>query len=120
MAAQIGNNFTISLAGPQGQIVGGAVVGPLLAAGTVYVIAASFISPSYHRLPVDDEHGNNNNNGGGNEARSPSGVSGGGDGAHAPPSAGGVDACGMSIYSCQLPSDVIWAPTARQPPPPPY
>lgn len=90
------------------------MVGPLLAAGTVYVIAASFINPTYHRLPLEDdagiEQGINNNNGGGSEAaRSPSGVSGGGDSGHA--------AGEMSIYSCHLPSDVVWAPTARQPPP---
>ncbi|KAJ8461425.1 hypothetical protein OPV22_034351 [Ensete ventricosum] len=27
---------------------------------------------------------------------------------------------GMSLYGSHLPSDVIWAPTARPPPPPPY
>ncbi|GAB2271417.1 hypothetical protein Dimus_006256 [Dionaea muscipula] len=46
--------FTISFAGPQGQVVGGKVVGALLAAGTVFVMAASFDNPSYHRLPVDN------------------------------------------------------------------
>ncbi|KAH7524735.1 AT-hook motif nuclear-localized protein 17 [Ziziphus jujuba] len=103
------NGFTISLAGPQGQIVGGLVAGTLIAAGTVYVIGASFNNPSYHRLPAEDEVRNS----GSADGHSPQ--SGGGDsGGHAP-----AESCGMSMYSCHLPSDVIWAPTARQPPPPP-
>lgn len=99
----LANNFTITLAGPQGQIVGGAAVCPLVAASTVYVIAASFNSPAYHRLPLEDEQENNDNNNGG--AASPSGVSGGGDSG------------GHTMYSCHgLATDVIWAPTPRQPP----
>ncbi|KAK1393018.1 AT-hook motif nuclear-localized protein [Heracleum sosnowskyi] len=100
----LANNFTITLAGPQGQIVGGAAVGPLVAASTVYVIAASFNSPAYHRLPLEDEQENNDTNGGGGaDVASPSGVSGGGDSGHA-------------IYSGHgLATDVIWAPTPRQP-----
>lgn len=94
----LANNFTITLAGPQGQIVGGSVVAPLVAASTVYVIASSFNSPVYHRLPLEDEQENiDDNNGGGADVESPSGVSGGGDTGHA-------------IYS----NDVIWAPTPRQ------
>ncbi|PHT28772.1 AT-hook motif nuclear-localized protein 17 [Capsicum baccatum] len=116
----IANGFTISLAGPQGQVVGGGVIGPLVTAGTVYLIAATFNGPSYHRLPVEEEIGRNS--GGGNEGGgSPSHqeVSGGGDSGH-PPSTTAPENCGMSMYSCHLPSDVIWAPTARQPQPPPY
>lgn len=97
----LANNFTITLAGPQGQIVGGAAVGPLVAASTVYVIAASFNSPAYHRLPLEDEEEQNDNNGAGADVASPSG---GGDSGH-------------TIYSCHgLATDVIWAPTPRQPP----
>ncbi|KAE9458806.1 hypothetical protein C3L33_09238, partial [Rhododendron williamsianum] len=47
--------FCISLGGPGGQVVGGTVVGPLYAAATVYVVAASFNNPSFHRLPVEEE-----------------------------------------------------------------
>ncbi|XP_020212059.1 AT-hook motif nuclear-localized protein 17 [Cajanus cajan] len=102
------NGFAISLAGPQGQIVGGLVAGALIAAGTVFVIAASFNTPAYHRLPPEEE-GTSVGDG-----HSPA-VSGGGDsGGH-----GQAESCGMSMYSCHLPSDVIWAPTARPPPPPP-
>ncbi|KAK7275837.1 hypothetical protein RIF29_16962 [Crotalaria pallida] len=105
------NGFSISLAGPQGQIVGGFVAGRLVAAGTVFVIAASFDNPSYHRLPLEEVRNDNSVvSGGGGEVQSPA-VSGGGGGeesAHA-----------VTLYSCQLPSDVIWAPTAARPPPPP-
>ncbi|XP_062164099.1 AT-hook motif nuclear-localized protein 17 [Alnus glutinosa] len=108
------NGFSISLAGPQGQIVGGLVAGSLVAAGPVFIIAASFNNPSYHRIPSEDEV-HNSGSGGGDGAHSPP-VSGGGESGHAP-----GDSCGMSMYSCHLPTDVIWAPTPRQaPPPPPY
>ncbi|KAK7282886.1 hypothetical protein RIF29_11990 [Crotalaria pallida] len=104
------NGFSISLAGPQGQIVGGIVAGALTAAGSVYMIAASFNNPSYHRLQPDEER--NSVSGSGEGQSPPLSGGGGGDG-----QAG--ESCGMSMYSCHLPSDVIWAPTARPPPPPP-
>ncbi|NP_001152438.1 AT-hook motif nuclear-localized protein 17 isoform X1 [Zea mays] len=47
--------LSISLAGPHGQIVGGAVAGPLYAASTVVVVAAAFTNPTFHRLPADDD-----------------------------------------------------------------
>lgn len=119
------NIFVISLAGPQGQIVGGSVVGPLLAVGTVFVVAATFNNSSYHRLPVQDEQQRTSVSAGG-EGQLPVGSSGGGGGGGGTESGhvAGGDSCGMSMYSCHLPpgaggSDVIWAPTAR-PPPPPY
>ncbi|PKA53971.1 Putative DNA-binding protein ESCAROLA [Apostasia shenzhenica] len=40
------------LAGGQGQVVGGNVVGPLFAAGPVIVAAASFTNVAYERLPL--------------------------------------------------------------------
>lgn len=118
-----GGGFTISLAGPQGQIVGGKVVGTLVCSGTVYVIAATFNNPTYCRLPLDDQEVQHDQRqqqqqqqeGGGDEqGNSP--VSGGGDG-------GGT----MSLYSGHLgtttttsgaaPPDVIWAtPSAARPP----
>ncbi|KAG5399206.1 hypothetical protein IGI04_021020 [Brassica rapa subsp. trilocularis] len=39
----------------QGQIVGGSVVGPLMAAGPVMLIAATFSNATYERLPLDEE-----------------------------------------------------------------
>ncbi|KAH0451620.1 hypothetical protein IEQ34_018919 [Dendrobium chrysotoxum] len=54
-AAAAGTGITISLAGPQGQVIGGTVVGPLLAAGVVIVVAAAFANPTFHRLPEEEE-----------------------------------------------------------------
>ncbi|KAL5566903.1 hypothetical protein UlMin_030067 [Ulmus minor] len=47
--------LTIYLAGGQGQIVGGSVVGPLLASGPVMLIAATFSNATYERLPLEEE-----------------------------------------------------------------
>lgn len=115
----VANGFTISLAGPQGQVVGGAVVGSLFSAGTVYLIAASFNNPLYCRLPLEDDQRNSGSAGGGaheGHHPSPSAVSGGGDDGRSPAAAStGMESCGVPLYGCQIPSDVIWAPTARQP-----
>ncbi|CAH8300010.1 unnamed protein product [Eruca vesicaria subsp. sativa] len=47
-------SLTIFLAGAQGQVVGGNVVGELMAAGPVMVMAASFTNVAYERLPLDE------------------------------------------------------------------
>ncbi|KAK8684679.1 hypothetical protein V6N13_040695 [Hibiscus sabdariffa] len=47
--------LTVYLAGGQGQVVGGSVVGSLIAAGPVMVIAATFSNATYERLPLEDE-----------------------------------------------------------------
>lgn len=46
--------LTIYLAGAQGQVVGGGVVGALIASGPVVIMAASFINATFDRLPLDD------------------------------------------------------------------
>ncbi|AES90815.2 putative AT-hook motif nuclear-localized protein [Medicago truncatula] len=48
-------SLTIYLAGGQGQVVGGSVVGELIAAGPVIVIAASFTNVAYEKLPLEEE-----------------------------------------------------------------
>ncbi|KAK4751813.1 hypothetical protein SAY87_020611 [Trapa incisa] len=132
---QVSDAFKISLAGPQGQVFGGAVVGPLVAAGPVFVIAATFNSPAYQRLPLAEDEGNNS---------AVSGSGGRADAAQSPPpvpgcgghgddgllqAAAAAESCGISsMYSCHLGSEVIWVPSARlrqpggppAPPPPPY
>ncbi|XP_071721978.1 AT-hook motif nuclear-localized protein 23-like [Rutidosis leptorrhynchoides] len=50
-------SLTIFLAGGQGQVVGGNVVGELTAAGPVIVIASSFTNVAYERLPLEEEDG---------------------------------------------------------------
>ncbi|CAL1387392.1 unnamed protein product [Linum trigynum] len=47
--------LTVYLAGGQGQVVGGRVVGPLVAAGPVMVVAATFANAVYERLPLEDQ-----------------------------------------------------------------
>ncbi|TQD72086.1 hypothetical protein C1H46_042373 [Malus baccata] len=47
--------LTIYLAGPQGQVVGGGVVGALIASGPVVIMAASFMNATFDRLPLDED-----------------------------------------------------------------
>ncbi|KAL8515707.1 hypothetical protein ACS0TY_014403 [Phlomoides rotata] len=47
--------LTVYLSGGQGQVVGGSVVGPLVAAGPVMVVAATFSNATYERLPLEEE-----------------------------------------------------------------
>ena len=47
--------LTVYLAGGQGQVVGGIVVGSLTAAGPVMVMASTFANATYERLPLDEE-----------------------------------------------------------------
>lgn len=100
-------SLTIFLAGGQGQVVGGNVVGELTAAGPVIVIAASFTNVAYERLPLeeedqaqlhsqtlglagaDDGHGNGNG-GGGNSFPDPS---------------SGLPFFNLPLANCQMPVD---------------
>lgn len=45
--------LSIFLGGGQGQVVGGTVVGPLVASGPVVLMAASFANAVFQRLPLD-------------------------------------------------------------------
>lgn len=47
--------LTVYLAGGQGQVVGGVVVGALIASGPVLIMAASFMNATFDRLPLDDD-----------------------------------------------------------------
>ncbi|CAN0841807.1 AT-hook motif nuclear-localized protein 24 [Linum grandiflorum] len=57
--------LTIYLAGGQGQVVGGSVVGTLTASGPVVIMAASFSNAAYERLPLEEEEPPQNGGGGG-------------------------------------------------------
>ncbi|KAF2324824.1 hypothetical protein GH714_017329 [Hevea brasiliensis] len=50
--------LSIFLSGGQGQVVGGSVIGPLVASGPVILMAASFANAVFERLPLDEEEGN--------------------------------------------------------------
>jgi hypothetical protein len=45
----------VLLSAGQGQVVGGCIVGPLVAAGTVTLFAATFANAVYERLPLQDD-----------------------------------------------------------------
>ncbi|CAL0315560.1 unnamed protein product [Lupinus luteus] len=91
--AVVSNGFSITFAGHEGRIAGGFVIGRLIAAGTVFVVAAPVNNQCYHRLSLEEEVRNTNS------------VYGVGD-VLSPPVTGGAEA--------------IWAPMARAPPPPPF
>ncbi|KAK4344905.1 hypothetical protein RND71_035081 [Anisodus tanguticus] len=54
-APSAASGLTIYLAGSQGQVVGGGVVGPLLTSGPVVIMVASFGNAAYEKLPLVDE-----------------------------------------------------------------
>lgn len=90
--------LTIYLAGGQGQVVGGSVVGPLLASGSVMVMAATFSNATYERLPLEDEE----------EGGGPN-VQGGVAGGTSPPEIGGGgmgEASSMPVYN-NLPPNLV-------------
>ncbi|KAL1548698.1 AT-hook motif nuclear-localized protein 22 [Salvia divinorum] len=51
------SSLTIYLAGGQGQVMGGTVVGPLIASGRVVIMATSFGNATYERLPLEEAAG---------------------------------------------------------------
>ncbi|KAL7160273.1 hypothetical protein ABFS83_01G082900 [Erythranthe nasuta] len=114
--------LTIYLAGGQGQVVGGGVVGPLVASGPVIVMAASFSNAAYERLPLEEDD-QNGVQGQGNSLGSP--PQGGGGRAGPPPSLQQQQQIladpslfqGMPpnlLNSIQMPNDEFWA-TGRPP-----
>ncbi|KAK1305753.1 putative DNA-binding protein ESCAROLA [Acorus calamus] len=66
--------LTIYLAGGQGQVVGGSVVGALVASGPVVIMAASFGNAAYERLPMEEEESLPAAPGGGGSMGSPTGM----------------------------------------------
>ena len=110
------SGLTIYLAGGQGQVVGGSVVGTLVASGPVVIMAASFSNAAYERLPLEDEDPNSLQMQGGSIG-SP-GASGvgqsqllGGD-ATAPLFHGLPP---NLLNSVQMPSEPFWAASTRPP-----
>ncbi|XP_044500644.1 AT-hook motif nuclear-localized protein 19-like [Mangifera indica] len=92
--------LTIYLAGGQGQVVGGSVVGSLVAAGPVMVIAATFSNATYERLPLEEEE-----EGGSGGLQGPLGGSGGGG--NGASSGGGLgDPSGLPVYN-NLPPNLV-------------
>ncbi|GMH19058.1 hypothetical protein Nepgr_020899 [Nepenthes gracilis] len=113
--------LTVYLSGGQGQVVGGSVVGALVASGPVMVLAATFTDATYERLPLEDEPpGGKCADGGSGMQLQPSsavntttGTSGGGSALQPlysfPPNL---------LPNGQISHDMFWPPPPR--PPPPY
>ncbi|GER31257.1 AT hook motif DNA-binding family protein [Striga asiatica] len=93
------SSLTVYLAGGQGQVLGGTVVGPLVASGPVVVMAASFGNAAYERLPLEEEE----------EGR----LSGGGQIGQLPGTAG-QQTVGEYQGMGQLPAEAYWG-TNRPP-----
>ncbi|KAJ8542108.1 hypothetical protein K7X08_016974 [Anisodus acutangulus] len=116
--------LTVYLAGSQGQVVGGNIVGELIASGPVMVIAATFTNATFERLPLEDEEEQNNvSEGMQMQLPENSGVGNG--------NTGGLQAdnpspsSSMAMYNLptnvlpngQMPHEVFWAPPSSRPPP---
>ncbi|KAJ9135038.1 hypothetical protein P3X46_032262 [Hevea brasiliensis] len=91
-------SLTIFLAGGQGQVVGGSVVGELTAAGPVIVIAASFTNVAYERLPLEEDEQLQMQSGGG----SGGGGSGGGGVGNNPFPDGAATSGGLPFFNLPL------------------
>ncbi|KAF4349859.1 hypothetical protein CsatB_026392 [Cannabis sativa] len=102
--------LTVYLSGGQGQVVGGSVVGSLVAAGPVMVIAATFANATYERLPLEDEEeaaGSGGHGGGGGAEDSPTGMTNGGGGGHMGEGQGLADPSAMPPVYNNLPPNLI-------------
>ncbi|KDP23697.1 hypothetical protein JCGZ_23530 [Jatropha curcas] len=91
--------LTIYLAGGQGQVVGGSVVGSLVASGPVMVIAATFSNATYERLPLEEEEE------GGSGAQGQIGGGSGGGGGEG--SGGGMGDPATSTPAYNLPPNMV-------------
>lgn len=133
-AASAVAGMTISLAGPQGQVIGGTVVGPLLAAGVVMVVAAAFANPTFHRLPVEEELSVSGNDTTAEVAAQPQQyheeeqqrffhhfhIQQPHSSPSPPqPTASAPESGGMAIYGSHFSQEILWPPGGR-PPHPPY
>ncbi|XP_057804054.1 AT-hook motif nuclear-localized protein 15-like [Salvia miltiorrhiza] len=96
--------LTVYLAGSRGQVVGGPVVGALLASGPVMVIAATFTNATYERLPLEDD-------GAAGEGMQPQPAD------QPPPSSAAMynNVASNLLPNGQMPHDVFWA-APRLPP----
>ncbi|KAK4801515.1 hypothetical protein SAY86_022002 [Trapa natans] len=88
--------LTIYLAGGQGQVVGGTVVGPLVASGPVMLTAATFSNATYEKLPLEEETGGGQ---GQIHGGSPPGMRSSGRGPQQQQGSGMPDPSSMAVYN---------------------
>ncbi|KAI3800416.1 hypothetical protein L1987_28507 [Smallanthus sonchifolius] len=100
-------SLTVYLAGGQGQVVGGNVVGALVASGPVIVIAASFTNVAYERLPLDEDEAAASSGGGGGGGVNVDGDGGGASHPFPDPSSMGLPFFNLPLNmpNVQLPVD---------------
>ncbi|XVF06370.1 hypothetical protein REPUB_Repub06bG0042300 [Reevesia pubescens] len=106
--------LTIYLAGGQGQVVGGSVVGSLVASGPVMVIAAAFSNATYERLPLEEEEEGGGgaqgqlggSSGGAGSGGSPPGIGSGSGGHQQGGIGGGGEVSGLPVYN-NLPPNLM-------------
>ncbi|RZR91630.1 hypothetical protein BHM03_00019807 [Ensete ventricosum] len=120
--------LTVYLSGGQGQVVGGNVIGELVASGPVMVIAATFSNATYERLPLDDEEPAVDTER--IQLQQSPGVSGGGGRPSSQQPHAGLDPASMPLYNLppdlppngQTPHEVFgaWASAAAPRPPSSY
>uniref|UniRef100_A0A6N2LT01 PPC domain-containing protein n=1 Tax=Salix viminalis TaxID=40686 RepID=A0A6N2LT01_SALVM len=127
--------LTVYLAGGQGQVVGGTVMGELVAAGPIMVIAATFSNATYERLPLEEQEQDQEQEGmqlvqqvdpsGTNIGNAAGGTSNGGGNNSGTRSSQGLGEHGsIPVFNLppnllpngQMPHDVFWAPPPRPPP----
>ncbi|KAK7268734.1 hypothetical protein RIF29_21442 [Crotalaria pallida] len=109
--------LTVYLNGGQGQVLGGSVVGSLIAAGPVMLLAATFSNATYERLPLDD----NDDEGPSGGASAAAGVAhdGGAGGSSPPRPPPGIGSSGGVHHQMQhggLPDPSISLPLYNMPP----
>ncbi|KAK8495836.1 hypothetical protein V6N13_026294 [Hibiscus sabdariffa] len=108
--------LTIYLAGGQGQVVGGSVVGTLTCSGPVVIMAASFSNAAYERLPLEEEEPPQLPMQGGAIESSSDAV--GGQQQQVPPESNAPFFHGLQpnlLNSIQLPNEAFWANGGRPP-----
>ncbi|KAH7278100.1 hypothetical protein KP509_38G024400 [Ceratopteris richardii] len=118
--AAISGGIAISLAGAQGQVVGGSVMGALTAAGPVLLVAASFLNPLYERLPLPPEEEEQAGHGPGVPPGQALNLSAAGGPNKLLPSAQSPDSATMSAFNSttlnQIPQDMLaWASSSSAP-----
>jgi len=98
-------SLSVFLGGGQGQVVGGNVVGPLVASGPVIVIASSFTNVAYERLPLDEDESLQMQQG--QSSAGGGGGGGGGDGVNNsfPDPSSGLPFFNLPLNMPQLPVD---------------
>ncbi|KAK6162475.1 hypothetical protein DH2020_002316 [Rehmannia glutinosa] len=109
------SSLTIYLAGGQGQVMGGTVVGPLVASGPVVIMAASFGNAAYERLPLEEEEAAPPGMAGSGQMGSPGIVGQTGQQMMNDPNTNMFQGMPQNMMnSCQLPSEPYWG-TNRPP-----